>query len=100
MDCELIEFNGEDDHLHVLVNVHPKLALSNLVGKLKGKTSYFLRKEYWDKIKQKLWGSHFWSPSYCVVSVGGASIQVVKKYIESQRAPTKKQHARKSMAWH
>jgi len=39
MDCEMIEFNGEEDHIHIMVNVHPKLAISNLVGKLKGKTS-------------------------------------------------------------
>ena len=47
MDCKLIEFNGEDDHIHIMVNVHPKLAISNLVGKLKGKTSYFMRKNHW-----------------------------------------------------
>lgn len=84
MDCELIEFNGEDDHVHIMVNVHPKLAISNLVGKLKGKTSYFLRREFWPQVKKKLWGKHFWSPSYCVVSVGGAPINVVREYIENQ----------------
>lgn len=100
MDCELIEFNGESDHIHILVNVHPKLAISNFVGKLKGKTSYFLRKEYWDKVKQKLWGKHFWGPSYCVVSVGGAPLDVVKNYIENQRVPTEEKHAKKSQAIH
>src|SRR5687767_13094022 len=43
MECELIEFNGEHDHVHLMVSVHPKLAVSNLVGKLKGKTAYFIR---------------------------------------------------------
>jgi putative transposase len=87
MDCELLEHNGEDDHVHLMVAVHPKIAVSNLVGKLKGKSSYFLRKEYWPSIKKKLWGNHFWSPSYCVVSVGGASLDAVKAYIENQRTP-------------
>jgi putative transposase len=96
MDCEMIEFNGEDDHLHIMVNVHPKLAISNLARKLKGKTSYFLRKEFWNQVKKKLWGKHFWSPSYCVVSVGGAPIDVVRKYIENQRTPTEEKHVKKS----
>ena len=50
MDCELLEFNGEDDHVHMMVNVHPKVAISNLVGKLKGKSSYLLRKSFWESI--------------------------------------------------
>jgi putative transposase len=87
MDCELIEFNGEHDHVHMMVSVHPKLAISNLVGKLKGKSSYFIRQEFSKEVKKKLWGDHFWSPSYCVVSCGGAPLDVVKKYIENQRRP-------------
>lgn len=98
MDCELIEFNGEADHVHLMVNVHPKLAISNLVGKLKGKTSYFLRKDFWPQVQQKLWGEHFWSPSYCVVSVGGTPLEIVKKYIENQRRPTEDKHVKKSKA--
>ena len=88
MDCELLECNGEHDHVHLMVSVHPKIAVSNLVGKLKGKSAYFLRKEFWPQIKPMLWGKHFWSPSYCCVSVGGATLEVVKKYIENQRTPT------------
>lgn len=87
MDCELIEFNGEESHVHLLVNVHPKVAVANVVGKLKGKTSYFIRRQFSEHIKTKLWGKQFWSPSYCVVSVGGASLEVVKRYIEEQNAP-------------
>ena len=51
MDCALLEFGGEDDHVHLMVSVHPKLAVANLVGKLQGKSSYILRKEYWHKSK-------------------------------------------------
>lgn len=87
MDAELLEFNGEDDHVHLLLSCPPKLAVSNLVQKLKGKSAYFLRKEFWPQIKNKLWGNHFWSPSYCVVSCGGAPLEVVRKYIEDQRSP-------------
>ena len=87
MDCELLEFDGEHDHVHLIVSVHPKMAVSNVISKLKGKSSFILRREYWDRIKTMLWGKHFWSPSYCCVSVGGANLETVKQYIENQRTP-------------
>ena len=65
LDCELLEFGGEDDHVHLMVSAHPKIAISNLIGKLKGKSSYMLRKSFWSQIKSKLWGNHFWSPILC-----------------------------------
>ena len=87
MNVDLIEFGGEDDHVHLLVDVPPKIAISNLVGKLKGKSAYFLKKVYYEQLKKKLWGKHLWSPSYCAVSCGGAPLSIVKKYIENQRKP-------------
>jgi putative transposase len=87
MKGELLEFNGEDDHVHLLASIPPQTALSHLVGKLKGKSSYMLRKEFWPLVKQKLWGSHFWSPSYCAVSCGGAPLDVLKEYVQQQRTP-------------
>ncbi len=94
MEVELIEFGREDDHVHLMVCCPPKLAIANLVGKLKGKSSYFLRQEFWHEINNKLWGDHFWSPSYCVVSCGGASLEVVKKYVEDQRRPLENRQIR------
>jgi len=88
MDCELLEFNGEDDHVHLLISVPPKLSIAVLVGQLKGKSSYFIRQEFWDQLKQKLWGEHLWSPSYCCVTCGGAPLDIVKSYIENQRKPS------------
>jgi putative transposase len=98
MDCELLEFGGEDDHVHLMLSVHPKVAVANLVGKLKGKSSYILRNEFWEQIKRKLWGVHFWSPSYCVVSCGGASLDVIKTYIENQRKPPSDRQVMQSKA--
>ena len=97
MDVDLIEFGGEDDHVHLMLCCPPKLAISNLVGKLKGKSAYFLRQEYWDEIKKKLWGEHLWSPSYCLVSCGGAPLNIVKKYVEDQRRPPDPRSVKKSM---
>jgi len=52
--------------------------------KLKGKSPYVLRRDFWESVRYKLWGNHFWSPSYCVVSCGGASLDIVKAHIEQQ----------------
>jgi len=88
LGSELIEFNGEDNHVHLVVSVHPKYAIANVVGKLKGKSAYILRRDHSERIKKWLWGNHFWSPSYCVVSTGGASLDVVKSYIQNQQRPS------------
>ena len=87
MEVELLEFNGENYYVHIMTTLPPKVALSNLVGKLKEKSSYYIRKEFWSIIKQKLWGKHFWSPSYCAVSCGGAPLAIVKEYIKNQQRP-------------
>ena len=97
MDGELIEFGGEDDHVHLLISSPPKTALSNKVGKLKGKSSYILRNKYWNQIRTKLWGDHLWSPSYCAVSCGGAPLEIVKKYVENQREPPSAKEIKKSI---
>lgn len=96
MDCELHEFNGEADHIHMLISIPPKHAVSNVVGKLKGKSAYSLKKHYLDRIKPYLWGHHFWSGSYCCVSVGGATLEVVKQYIEQQQRPVSEDTAKRS----
>ena len=96
MECELMEFGFEHDHVHLMVQIHPKHAASNIVGKLKGKSSYILRKNFWDLIKDKLWWKSFWSPSYCMVSCGGGSLEVVKRYIENQRIPPSEKAIRQS----
>ena len=97
MGCELLEFGGEDDHVHLMVNYPPKIALSNLVGKLKGKSSYLLRKTYWEDIKNKLWGKHLWSNSYCTVTCGGAPLETIKKYIENQKIPPSQKSVQQSI---
>jgi len=88
LSSQLLEFNGQDDHVHLLISLHPKISLSVLIGRLKGKSSYYLRKEFWPEIQTKLWGEHFWSPSYCAVSCGGAPLAIIKDYIDQQRRPS------------
>ena len=89
-DCgaTLEEFNGEADHVHLLVTYPPQVTRSVLVGSLKGVSARYLRAEFGPQLRRNLWGDHLWSPSYFVGSVGGAPLSVVKEYIRNQRAPT------------
>ncbi len=85
-EAVLVEFDGEDDHVHLLVNYPPKVAISSLVNSLKGASSRILRSKH-PEIKNKLWGNALWSPSYFAASCGGAPISIIKQYIESQQTP-------------
>ena len=85
-EAELTEFNGEDDHVHLLINYPPKVAVSNLVNSLKGVSSRHLRKDF-PEIKNKLWGGSLWSPSYFASSCGGEPLEIIKQYIEQQQTP-------------
>ena len=82
---DLVEFNGEKDHVHLLVNYPPKVALSKLVNSLKGVSSRKLRQDYADAISTTYYKGILWSPSYFAGSVGGASTSVVRQYIEQQK---------------
>ena len=86
-DSELIEFEGEDDHVHLPVNYPPKVAVSKLVNSLKGISSLMIRKKNDPNIRKKLWGGALWSPSYFAGSCGGAPISVIRGLIEQQQTP-------------
>ena len=85
-ESELIELEGENDHIHLLINYPPKVSVAKLVNSLKGVSSRFLRREF-PELKSYYWKNQFLSPSYFAGSCGGASIDVIKKYIESQESP-------------
>jgi putative transposase len=85
--AELREFNGEGDHVHLLVHYPPKVALSKLVNSLKGVSSRYLQAEYTGRINRIGTGSAFWSPSYFAASCGGAPLSIVKDYVENQKRP-------------
>jgi putative transposase len=86
-EAELVGFDGEDDHVHLLVNYPPKVAISSLVNSLKGVSSRMIRRKNYPSIRKKLWGGALWSPSYFAGSCGGAPIEVVRQYIEQQQTP-------------
>jgi putative transposase len=83
----LTDFNGETDHVHLLVHYPPTMTLSKLVNSLKGVSARHLRQEFGAHLKQYLYGSHLWSPSYFAGSCGGAPLAAVKEYIENQKHP-------------
>ena len=87
-EAELVEFDGEKDHVHLLVVYPPKVAISTLVNSLKGVSSRRLRQNF--EIFQKVyWGDKvaLWSRSYFAASVGGAPIEILRQYIEQQSTP-------------
>jgi REP-associated tyrosine transposase len=82
--CELVEFNGEADHAHLLISAHPNLMLSDLVNNLKTASSRRIRRIYKAHVRQFYWKPVFWHRSYCLISAGGAPLSVLKQYIEQQ----------------
>ena len=86
-NAELVEFDGEDDHVHLLVNYPPTVAVSALVNSLKGVSSRMIRKKNYPSVSKKLWGGALWSPSYFAGSCGGAPISIIRQYIEQQQTP-------------
>ncbi len=86
-EAERVEFDGEHDHVHLLVNYPPKVAVSALVNSLKGVSSRMIRQKNYPIIRRKLWGGALWSPSYFAGSCGGAPIDVIRRYIEQQQTP-------------
>lgn len=85
MDFVVEEFNGEADHVHALVEYPPKLSVSQLINALKGVSSRKYGQAGYSKPKNK---TALWSPSYFAVSVGDAPVEVLKKYIQNQKAPS------------
>ena len=86
-EAELVEFDGEKDHVHLLINYPPKVSISRLVNSLKGVSSRLIRKKRYACIQDKLWAGALWSPSYFAASCGGAPISIIKQYIQQQDTP-------------
>jgi putative transposase len=87
MDCELLEFDGEPDHVHLLVDFHPKNSIAAVAGSLKACASRAMRKEFAEHLAGFYSKPVFWSGSYYVASSGGAPIEALKQYITNQDSP-------------
>lgn len=84
-DVELIEMDGESDHVHLLINYPPKRAVSSLVNSLKGVSSRLLRRDRPDIAERYYNKGVLWTPSYFTGSCGGAPISIIWQYIEQQQ---------------
>jgi putative transposase len=82
---ELIECNGESDHVHLLVSLSPTVQLSTFVNNLKTVSSRLIRKEFGPELSRWYRKPVFWSRSYCIISCGGAPLSVLRHYIEQQQ---------------
>ncbi len=82
-NIDLQEWNHDHDHVHILFKAHPNSELSKFINAYKSASSRLIKKEY-PQIKEALWKEYFWSRSYCLLTTGGAPIEVIKRYIESQ----------------
>ena len=82
----MIEVNGEKDHIHLLFQYDPQLAIPKFVGNLKSVTSRRLRSEF-PELGEKFKKSVLWNESYFIASCGGVTVSQLKNYIEKQERP-------------
>ena len=87
-DLVLVELNRDRNHVHLVVEYPPKVSISDMVNGLKGNSSFVVRRDCKQEIVGKLWGSAFWSPSFFAASCGGAPIEILKLYVQSQQTKT------------
>lgn len=80
---ELLEWNHDIDHVHLLFKAKPNTEISKLLNAYKSASSRRIKNEF-PSIRKHLWKEYFWSKSYCLVTTGGAPLEVVKQYIENQ----------------
>jgi putative transposase len=82
-NISLQEWNHDMDHVHILIKGQPNSELSKFINAYKSASSRLIKKEF-PQIKINLWKEFFWSRSFCLLTTGGVSIDVIKRYIESQ----------------
>ena len=82
---EVDEWNHDGDHIHVMFRAQPKSELSKFINAYKSASSRLLKKEF-PEIRSKLWKETVWSQSFCLITAGGAPIEVIRQYIETQGA--------------
>jgi putative transposase len=86
-DCKLIEFNGEEDHIHLLFQYYPQMDLPKFVNNIKSISSRRIRSEFAEHVNSFYWKKVLWNESYFIASCGGVTISALRQYIENQNAP-------------
>ena len=91
-NISVTEWNDDKDHIHILFKAQPNSELSKFINAYKSASSRLIKKEY-PEIKEKLWKEYFWSRSFCLITAGGVTIDVIREYIESQGDKDEKKHS-------
>ncbi|MGF2634994.1 IS200/IS605 family transposase [Acinetobacter johnsonii] len=86
-EIDLLEFNGEADHIHLLLEMHPNIMPSKFINNLKTVSSRLIRKEFEEELKPYYWKPVLWTRAYCLLTTGGATIDVIREYIKNQERP-------------
>ncbi len=84
---ELVEFGGEADHIHLLLDAHPAIDMSKFINSLKTVTSRLIRKEFSKHLEEYYWKPVLWARAYCLISAGGAPLSILEEYIKNQAMP-------------
>lgn len=84
-DVKVIEQECGEDHFHLLFRCKPTLNFKDYIQALKGRSARLLRKEFPDLLKNRLWGEHFWSPSYFLATTGNVTLDILMNYVQNQR---------------
>ena len=82
---QILECNGDLDHIHLLVNCSPQHYIPDMIKALKGVSARLLVKEYGNELKKQLWGVHLWNPSYFIATVAENTETQIRNYIKSQK---------------
>jgi len=82
-NIQLETMNHDDDHIHILFRAHPNSDLSKFVNVYKSSTSRTIKIKF-SRVREQLWKSMFWTKSYCLITTGGVTTDVIEKYIETQ----------------
>lgn len=87
-ECNLVEFNGESDHVHLLMDYKPDISLSKLIANLKTVSSRLIRRDFPELASKYFYNKpYFWTGAYFVASCGGVTVSQLKKYVENQKTP-------------
>lgn len=91
-NISITEWNEDEDHIHILFKAQPNSELSKFINAYKSASSRLIKKEY-PKIRKKLWKEYFWSRSFCLITTGGVTVDIIREYIESQGDTHEKKHS-------
>lgn len=82
---EILECNGDLDHIHLLINCSPQHYIPDMIKALKGVSARLLMKKYGEYINEILWGGHLWNPSYFIATVSENTEMQIREYIQNQK---------------